>query len=269
MIAVGTVAVGGSAAVDFAVEIVPPQEAPPLITNTASVRDDGAGSGGVPVEASDSDSTPVNDLLPPTVANVDTIKGNGDGTLEECESVGNRVSAFKVEFSEGMSAATVTDLTNWQVVGAGPDLDLSTTVCGAPLDDDVDVAINAVVYDPLTTTARVELGTTPDLEDGPYRLMACSGATGIEDAAGNELDGDGDFSGGDDFVRTFRIDQIDAFANGHFDCDIEGWTPVTNGGSTIEHDPAVDLDNAAISGSARSHQRGRQTGSPRWVSAST
>ncbi len=131
-ISVGTVpGNGGSASVDFAVEVVAPQDAPPTISNTATVRDDGAGSGGVPVEATDSDTTPVNDLLPPTVTNVDTIKGNGDGVLEECESVAARVNAFRVTFSEAMDQATVTDPANWLVVGAGPDLDISTDVLRA------------------------------------------------------------------------------------------------------------------------------------------
>lgn len=261
-IAIGTVAGnGGSASVDFAVEVVPPQDAPPTIDNSATVRDDGAGSGGVPVEASDSDSTPVNDLLPPTIANVDTIKGNGDGTLEECESVANRVSAFNVEFSEGMTEATVEAPANWQVVGAGADLDLSTTACGPVQGDDVTIAIDAVSYDSLTTSALVELAVAPWLDDGPYRLLACSGAGGIADPAGNELDGDGDFTGGDDFVRNFRIDQLDAFANGHFDCDLDDWVPVLDEGtpSSIVHDPTTDIDNALISGSAQYYNEAGST----------
>lgn len=251
-LAVGTVAGGGgTASVDFAAEVVPPQDAPPLISNSATVRDDGAGSGGVPVEASDSDTTEVNDLLPPTVTNVDTIKGSGDGTLEECESVANNVLAFTVEFSEQMVEATVIDAANWLVVGAGADLDLSTDACGPLSGDDVAIPIDTISYDAVDVTARVELGTTPWLDDGPYRLIACSGAGGIEDLAGNELDGDGDFTGGDDFVRYFRVDRIDAFANGHFDCGLDDWTPVVGeGGSSVTHDPLMDLDDAAISGSA-------------------
>jgi len=249
-IVIGTVPGGSSASVDFAAEVVPPQNAPPQINNSATVRDDGAGSSGVPVEATDSDSTPVNDLLPPTVANVDTILGNGDSTLEECESVANRVGAFEVDFSEAMDAATVTDAANWQVVGSGPDLDLSTTVCGGAAGDDLLIAIDGVTYDAIEQSALVALGGIPWLDNGPYRLMACSGAGGVSDAAGNELDGDGDFVGGDDFVRTFRIDLIDAFDNGHFDCALDPWLPVTGGGSTIAHDALVDMDNAGISGSA-------------------
>jgi hypothetical protein len=107
-----------------------------------------------------------------------------------------------------------------------------------------------VSYDALAITALVELATTPWLEDGPYRVMACSGPGGIEDMAGNELDGDGDFSGGDDFVRTFRVDVIDRFANGHLDCDLDGWATVAPGGSTVVHEPLMDMDGAAISGSA-------------------
>ncbi|MDH3403864.1 MAG: DUF11 domain-containing protein [Acidobacteriota bacterium] len=248
---VGTVAGGGgSAAVDFAVEVVAPQDAPPAIDNTATVRDDGAGSGGVPVEATDGDSTPVNDLLPPTVANVDTIKGNGDGVLEECESVAARVNAFRVTFSEAMDPATVVDAANWLVVGSGPDLDIATDLCGPLAGDDVAVPLTGVNYDAPDLTARLDLDL-PDstLPDGPYRLLACA-AGGLTDLAGNELDGDGDFDGGDDFVRTFRVDLIDDFANGHFDCGLDPWIPVTTGGSMIVHDPLVDVDGAAISGSA-------------------
>jgi uncharacterized repeat protein (TIGR01451 family) len=250
-ISVGTVTGnGGSASVDFAVEVVAPQDAPPSIDNTATVRDDGAGSGGVPVEATDSDTTPVNDLLPPTVTNVDTIKSNGDGVLEECESVAARVNAFRVTFSEDMDQATVTDTANWLVVASGPDLDISTDVCGPLVGDDVAVALTGVDYDMPNLSARLDLDI-PDstAPDGPYRLLACA-AGGITDLAGNELDGDGDFNGGDDFVRTFRIDRIDDFANGHFDCQLDPWVAVVSGGSTIVHDPLVDLDNAAISGSA-------------------
>lgn len=250
-ISVGTVAGnGGSASVDFAVEVVAPQFAPPTIDNTATVRDDGAGSGGVPVEATDSDSTPVNDLLPPTVANVDTIQGTGDGSLDECDNVAGEVSAFEVEFSEDMTAGSVENLANWQLVGAGPDLDLSTTVCGAPVGDDVLLDIATISYDIGSATALVDM-VKSGLPDAPYRLMACSGAGGIEDLAGNELDGDGDFAGGDDFVRYFRIDSFDMFDNGHFDCDLDGWVAAAPGGSTIDHDPLQDIDGATISGSAR------------------
>ncbi len=98
--------------------------------------------------------------------------------------------------------------------------------------------------------ARLDLdipnSTAPD---GPYRLLACA-AGALTDEAGNELDGDGDFNGGDDFARTFRIDLIDDFVNGHFDCGLDPWIAVTSGGSTIVHDPLVDVDNAVISGSA-------------------
>ena len=248
-ISIGTVAGGGSASVDFAAEVVAPQNAPVVISNSATVRDDGAGSGGAPVEASDSDSTPVNDLLPPTVVNVDTIKTNGDGVLEECESVGNNVSAFRVTFSEGMDEASIVDTANWLVVAAGPDFDLATDFCGPLAGDDVAVAVSSIDYDTLELRAHLNLDTDPFLEDGPYRLLAC--ATGaITDAAGNELDGDGDFNGGDDFARTFRVDAIDAFANGHFDCDLDPWLAVTSGGSTVLHEPLMDMDNATISGSA-------------------
>jgi uncharacterized repeat protein (TIGR01451 family) len=248
---VGTVAgAGGSGSVPFAVEVVAPQDAPPTIDNTASMHDDGAGSGGVPVTAEGSDSTPVNDLLPPTVESIDTLKRSGGGEVEECESVAALVSGFEVVFSEAMEPASVVDAANWQVVAAGPDLDLSTEECGPAIGDDVLMPIDQVLYDGSTTSAQVRLDLQDFLDNGPYRVMACSGAGGLADMAGNELDGDGDFSGGDDFVRYFRIDKLDQFVNGHLDCSLDGWTTVAGGGSTIVHEPLMDMDDAAISGSA-------------------
>ena len=161
-IVIGSVPGGTSGVVEFAAEVAPPQDAPDEIFNTATAHDDGDGTGGVPVEASDSDTTPVNDLSPPTIDNVDTILGNGDGVLEECESVGNRVRAYEVTFSEAMFNPAgnghpndVTNPANYQLIGSGPDLDLSTESCGGAVGDDVAVGIDSVSYDAQTLTALV------------------------------------------------------------------------------------------------------------------
>ena len=78
---------------------------------------------------------------------------------------------------------------------------------------------------------------------------ACSpAAAGLEDLNGNDLDGDGNGTGGDDFVRTFRVDHLDAFANGNFDCSLDGWTFSVD--SDVIAYGTDDVDDAGISGSA-------------------
>ncbi len=234
----------------FAVEVVPPQDAPDLVTNDAAMADDGAGTGGVPVEAMASDTTPINDLLSPTIANIDSIKLSGDGTLEECENVFRKTVGARFVFSEEMDVASVLDPASWQIVGAGPDLDLSTTACGPAVGDDVLIPIDTVDYEAADLLATVLFDEPDGLIDGPYRVLACSGPGGLLDEAGNELDGDGDFIGGDDFVRQFRVDANDRLARGHFDCDLGPWVPVVEFGSSITHDPLTDIDDALVSGSA-------------------
>jgi len=196
------------------------------------------------------DTLDVFDAVPPEVTLVDSIMGTGDGELEECETARTRVDALTVTFDEVMFAPndtdpnSVTNPANWLVVGSGPDQDLSTTVCGALQDDDVAAAIDEVTWAGGSLTATVAFDES--LADGPVRLIACSG--GMTDPSFNALDGDGDGTGGDDFVRTFRVDRIDAFANGNFDCSLDDWVPAS-GGSGVSHSPD-DVDNAAISGSA-------------------
>ncbi|MBN2021930.1 MAG: Ig-like domain-containing protein [Pirellulales bacterium] len=50
------------------------------------------------------------------------------------------------------------------------------------------------------------LGPTGGLVDGYYQLTVRSGESGLHDLEGNPLDGDGDGTGGDDFVATFGLD---------------------------------------------------------------
>ncbi|MEO1082969.1 MAG: hypothetical protein AAFY88_01870, partial [Acidobacteriota bacterium] len=47
--------------------------------------------------------------------------------------------------------------------------------------------------------------------------------TDLRDLAGNLLDGNGDGLAGGPADRRFRVDVGNRFANGHFDCDIDGW----------------------------------------------
>jgi hypothetical protein len=100
-----------------------------------------------------------------------------------------------------------------------------------------------VSYDDGSHTATIELGSP--VSDSLYRLFACGT---LLDAAGNPLDGDGNSTGGDDFLRSFRVDSRNIFVNGHFDCGADGWTPVTSGGAGQAWDPSTDADGSPESG---------------------
>ncbi|MDH3404749.1 MAG: hypothetical protein OEP45_14110, partial [Acidobacteriota bacterium] len=218
-----------------------------IFTNTTDELTSSNGNSGTAT-----DDLEVFDTRPPRVAAVDTVQGTGDGQLEECETAHSRISQFLVTFDEAMfdpgnssDPNSVTNPDNWFLVGAGDDRDITTTLCGAAADDDQEVAIGTVTYDGGTFTATVDVAGP--LLDAPYRLFACSG--GLADAVLNALDGDGDGTGGDDFVRNFRVDEADAFANGNFDCSLDGWTASTDGTPSIFFS-TVDVDDASISGSA-------------------
>jgi hypothetical protein len=71
----------------------------------------------------------------------------------------------------------------------------------------------------------------------------------LKDLAGNPLDGDGDGSGGDSFIRLFRADPENLFDDGHFDCDLGAWVPASINPSEIFHS-ADDVDGSSDSGSA-------------------
>ena len=252
----GSLAGGGAGgAADFAVIIDNPT--PPgvsHISNTASITDDWLN--GSDLNPADNTDTIVTNFetIPPTVANVDTDAGTGDGILEDCETAdGIPIIRFMVTFSEPVrdppgdtDPDDVTNPANYQVVGAGPDHELDTAFCGAVLGDDVEATITSVGYDAGTSTATLQLDAV--LEPSVFRLLVC-GSTSIVDLAGNSLDGDGNGTGGDDFALGFRADPTNLLANGHFDCGLGGWTiyetiPVAVTEST------VDADDSTLSGSA-------------------
>ena len=191
----------------------------------------------------------------PTVTQIDSVSGTGDGILEECEEVRVGVSQLLVTFSESVQNPPgdsdpddVTNPANFRLVAAGPDKDLATTVCGAPAGDDVSISIDSVLYDDGTHTAALQLASGASLGEDVYRLLAC-GSTTIRDTSGNPLDGNGDGTGGDDFVRTFRVERTNRLVNGQFDCNIDSWTAVSTLPTEIEHDP-LDIDAVSVSGSA-------------------
>jgi len=245
----GLAGAGAGASAVFAVDLDDPL--PPgtgSLVNTATIADDGA-NGADPDPGDNSDTETVTlDALAPTVPSVDTITPGG---LTECATSRVAVDGLVVTFSEQMNDPPgngdpddVTNPANYLLVDAGPNHAYDTFACGGAGGDDVEVPITGVGYDSGTQNATVDLGGY--LADGLHRLFVCAAIT---DLAGNPLDGDGDGTGGDDLVRSFRIDFANLFGNGHFDCDDGGWTAVSTPGATQAHDPAVDADGSSDSGS--------------------
>jgi len=108
----------------------------------------------------------------------------------------DEVDEFTVAFSQIMDPATVNNIANFELIGAGPDNTFGN-------GDDV-------LYT-LSTSTTYMLGTNyltfevsgPPFIDGLHRIRLVSG--GLTNPFGTSLDGDENGTGGDDFIRNFTI----------------------------------------------------------------
>ena len=253
----GGIAAGGQAQYTITVTVDP--SPPPTITNSATA----AGDEFDPDLLNNEDSVETSlDAEPPTVSQLSSVGDTGDGQLAECETTSVEINTFLWTFSEELfdppgdsDPDDVTNPDNFRVLAPGPDFNFSTDLCGPVFGDDVAVSLPTVSYDAGSDTASVSTGGS--LAPSIYRVMAC-GSTTLVDLAGNPLDGTGNGTGGDDFVLTFRADPGNAFSNGHFDCDLTGWTltSATPGEITYSVD---DADGSDLSGSAAVMNLGTNT----------
>ncbi|HUJ15248.1 MAG TPA: choice-of-anchor Q domain-containing protein [Thermoanaerobaculia bacterium] len=95
---------------------------------------------------------------------------------------------------------TASDPANYLLVNAGPDRVIQTASCaGGVAGDDTRVSIASATANGLDDTLL--LGAA--LAEGQYRLIVCSA---VQSLSGLALDGNGDATGGDDFVRNFVVD---------------------------------------------------------------
>jgi len=140
------------------------------------------------------------DLSAPHVANVDSVASSG-GAIGEGEIVGVEIVQLLVTFDEAMDEPLAESLDGYLLVEAGGDGTLETSDCSGAAGSDVLVAIDTGAYAGTTTTLGVNGGVA--LPAGLYRLLACPT---LQDVAGHVLDGDGDGTGGDAFVRSFAVD---------------------------------------------------------------
>lgn len=253
----GAINSGASSQYTITVSIDP---APPVsIVNTASVT-----STEPEIDPSDNtdDEETTLDNIPPAVVLINSAGDTGDGVLDECESALVVIEEFIVTFSEDVQDPAgdtdpddVTNPLNYMVLATGPDGDFSTDACGSVFADDIEIPVNAVTYDAGSHASRLYVGEMPPSQ---IRLIIC-GSTTIRDLAGNPLDGDGNGTGGDDHLLTFRYDPMNRFTNGHFDCPsagLNGWEVSNTSEITYSTE---DVDASTISGSAQVMQLGSNT----------
>ncbi len=253
----GTINSGASAQYTITVSIDP---APPAtITNTASVTS-------IEPEVDPSDNTDDEettlDNIPPEVLLINSVADTGDGVLEACESALVPIHELLVTFSEDVQDPPgdtdpddVTNPLNYLVIATGPDGDFSTDSCGSVFGDDIEIPVTTVIYDSISHVSRLQVSGLPPSQ---IRLMIC-GSTTIRDLAGNALDGDGNGTGGDDHLLTFRSDPMNRFTNGHFDCPsvgLNGWEVSNLSEITYSDD---DADSSPISGSVQVMQLASNT----------
>jgi len=200
----------------------------------------------------------VADHAPPRVVLLDSVSSTRDGSIDQEDMVVRPLTQLLVGFSEPMrdppgdsDPGDVTNPVNYRLVGAGVDTLLETTSCGAVQGDDILLPVDGLGWDAESHRTFLSFGEGLAIPNGWYRLFVCSSGA-LADIGGNELDGDGDGTGGDRFFRDFLIYGSNLLENPNFDLDLGGWT-------TIDEPPAffafeqLDCDGAPSSGSAVIH----------------
>ncbi len=152
------------------------------------------------------------DTVPPRVVLVNSIEDTGDGVLAEGEATDAFITELLVYYSEPVQDLPgdtdphdVTNPANYLLFGDGGNGFQTVNCAGGVAAGDVEVAVDAVTYTSGSVLeAVVSINGGLPLPVGSYRLLVC-GTTSIRDWAGNALDGNGNGTGGDDFVRNFSI----------------------------------------------------------------
>ncbi|GAB4126623.1 MAG: hypothetical protein OHK0050_39590 [Roseiflexaceae bacterium] len=120
------------------------------------------------------------------------------GLPAENTTITTPLSTFALKLPSVLSSTTVIS-SNFELRGAGSDATLGTS-------DDllIDLAISdGLPYQIGTNQLSFTINTL--MTPGVYRFTARSGSSGLRDPFGQQLDGDSNGSGGDDFTRTFTV----------------------------------------------------------------
>jgi uncharacterized repeat protein (TIGR01451 family) len=249
-----TCTLGGIAAGSFTtytIEVSVDPSPPASVDNEACVSGDETD----PNAANDCDTeTTTFDATAPTVDVVGFQPPSGDGEVDECETVQTEILQLELTFSEPMNvvspsdAASATNPANYRLVAPVLGSGFDTTDCAGGTGADQVITIDSVSYDGGTDTATLTLNGGDELMNQQYRLVACGT---LEDEAGNALDGGG--GAGTDFLRTFRVDAGNLFADGHFDdfdpvaCTLDAWDSTNIAQVELATE---DVDDSPLSGSA-------------------
>ena len=198
------------------------------------------------------------ETAPPLVVSVGTVADTGNGSLEAGEATDVSITQILVSFSEAVADPPlstdpddVTNVANYPLVRPGGDGIFQTATCAGLVGDDQAATVESVSYNAATFTANVRVrGATVGtaLAAGPYRLIVCGSTSVVDATVGNPLDGNGDGTGGDDFVRDFEVTVSNKLRNPNFDVDLASWSLVPAAGGIVTYSPD-DSDEHVTSGS--------------------
>ena len=128
-------------------------------------------------------------IAAPKVRLVNNLPANG-GTLDSLT-----IDNFDLAFNQIMDPAAMNNMANFELRGAGPDRLFSTS-------DDIVYTLTAPTYRIGTNLLNFQI-SEGDLPYGKYRLTIFSG--GVQNPFGTDLDGDGNGTGGDNYVSEFTL----------------------------------------------------------------
>ncbi len=163
------------------------------------------------------------DLTPPRVDVVRSVSAADGGSIADGDVNTSMITQLLLTFSEPMdeTGGAIGSAASYRVFGAGPDGVIDTVSCAGPAGDDTAVLLVDALWDAPSTTVAVRVPSS--LDQGRYALVACADA-GLQDLAGNALDGNGDGIGGDDFIRVFDQSRSGLLVDPNFDRNLAGWS---------------------------------------------
>lgn len=169
-----------------------------------------------------------------------------DDSVEGGEVLG--MTQLRIDFNRPVAlvgAGNGFDLDNYQLVDLGENAVVDSTSCTAHGGDDVVVEVASATWVDGANRLYLELTNSRAVPAGRYTLRVCDT---LADYVGRFLDGDGDETDGEDFVRPFQIATSNLLENPNIDHGLDGWT-LSNGIDILAQD--LDVREAPTSGSLR------------------
>jgi hypothetical protein len=196
------------------------------------------------------------DLFVPTLEEVVVATAKSTESLGACSQLAAAPNRLELRFSEPLRSGglqgDVDSTESYRLYAPGPDGDFEISACGEdesqdrPIDD-VEIPLFAAHWNAESATVELDVAGSPlRAVDGVRRLIACES---LRDFGENAIDGDGDGNPGDAAVRAFRIDTGNLVRNGHFDCNLDGWSALAP--TPEDWTLGADASGSAVSASSR------------------